>query len=201
MKKLFTLIAFVCITVVGRATDYACQITVSMSGESMDPEDATVTIEEEEGGTYSLSLKNFYLSGLPVGTINLTGVEGTTDDDGVLTLTAEQDITISDGDDIDGVTWIGYAFGTVGVGLDLTVDGTQLSGSLDIDVTLLGYTVTVTISPASDSDSGVTGVASDATKIIKAYYNINGQQIKTPAYGQLYIIQYTDGTAVKRVNK
>lgn len=183
------------------ATDYACWITVSMSStESSDSVAATVTIEEEEGGTYSLSLKNFYLGTLPVGTINLTGVEGTTDEKGVLTLTAQQDITISDGDE-EGVTWTGSHFGTVGVGLNLTVEGSNLSGVLDIDVPSAGYTVTVTISPASDSDSGVTGVLSDATKTVKAYYNINGQQIKTPNYGQLYIIQYTDGTAVKRINK
>lgn len=200
MKKLVTLIALMCLTMVVNATDYACWITVSMdSTESSDSVAATVTIDEEEGGTYSLSLKNFYLSGLPVGTINLTGVEGSTDANGVLTLTAQQDITISDGDETEGVTWIGSVFGTVGVGLNLTVDGTQLSGVLDIDVTLMGYTVTVTISPASES--GIIGVLNDATKTVKAYYNINGQQIKTPAYGQLYIIQYTDGTAVKRINK
>lgn len=152
MKKLLTLVMMMMTAMIGMATDYTCELVVTVNGESTDAQETTVSIEEDESGTYTLTLVNFWLgSDTPVGTIVVEGVEGTTTD-GVLTLTTEQTIQIQDGEDDEVAMWIGPYLGDVPVILEITIDEDgNLSGSLDIDMQeTLGQTIEVTLSSGSD---------------------------------------------------
>lgn len=167
MKKIFTLLTLLCTAMVGMATDYTCELTVTVNGESTDPQETTVSVEEDESGTYTLTLINFWLgSDTPVGTIVVEGVEGTTEDD-VLTLTTEQTIQIQDGEDDEVSTWIGPLLGDVPIVLEITIEDGNLSGSLDIDMQeSLGQTIEVVLSSISDEEE------SDATSSSDAVYQI-----------------------------
>lgn len=57
------------------------------------------------------------------------------------------------------------------------------------------YTINFTV-----DGTGISSVES-SNNVVKAYYNMNGQQIASPAKGQMYITKYADGKAVKSIKK
>ena len=152
MKKLFTLLAFLGTMLTGMATEYTTTIVVTINGESSEGSEAIIEVTEDEDGTYTMVLNDFYLisedSEMAVGNIEVSGVEST-EEDGVISLYTEQSITIQSGTD-ESVTWMGpmicASVGEIPIVLSLTIDGDDLSGQLDIDLsTSLGQVVVVTI--------------------------------------------------------
>lgn len=152
MKKIFTLIALLGTMLTAMAEDYACIIVVTINGESSEGAETTIQVTEDEDGTYTMVLQDFYLtsedSDMPVGNIEVSGVEATVAD-GIINLYTEQSITIQDGTD-ESVTWMGplicASVGEIPIVLSLSIDGNALSGQLDIDLsTALGQVIVVTI--------------------------------------------------------
>ena len=60
MKKIFTLIAAAAVSLAAMETDYTGNITVSINGVG-STQQTTIKVEQNEDGTYKLSINNFNL--------------------------------------------------------------------------------------------------------------------------------------------
>ena len=61
------------------------------------------------------------------------------------------------------------------------------------------YTVNYTIDESVTN--GIDNATTTATKKVIGIYNLNGQQVSQKQPGQVYVIKYADGTAVKELSK
>lgn len=134
MKKIFTFIAALALSVGAFATDYTDSLVVTVNGVSSGQK-ATISLEQNSDGTYNFSLKNFILNAsgqlMPIGNINLDNVEGTTVD-GVTTLNVDRDITIANGDQAGVTYWMGSMLGTVPVRMIAELRGSKLYTVINI---------------------------------------------------------------------
>ena len=137
MKKIFTFIAAAALAMTAFATDYAGKITVSINGEG-GTQETTISIDQNEDGTYKLSINNFALdndgSPMGVGNIVLDNMKGYTIN-GMTTIVADQTITIAEGDDPDMPFWLGPMLGEVPIIMAAQFDGTDANVDIDIDMT------------------------------------------------------------------
>ena len=79
---------------------YTDDLTVTFMGDTSAPQPTTIFVETQADGKYTLSLKNFKFGTMGVGNVVLTDVEGT-DNGGVVNLSAEQTIKITEGQMLD----------------------------------------------------------------------------------------------------
>lgn len=91
------------------------------------PEKNTINLIKETNNSISLELKNFVLSGLPIGNIKVTNLNK----DGN-TYTASQSINILAGDDPQYESWIGPDLGLVNVNVEATVNEDQMVAQISI---------------------------------------------------------------------
>lgn len=140
MKKFFTLIAALVMSVGAFATNYTDTIDVFVYGQHF-PQSATIGLDQNEDGTYNFSLKNFMFSmgaqTMPVGNVNLKNVQGITAN-GTTMLSADQNTRIQDGDDPSVTTWMGSLLPTVPVHLVAEQSGDRLYAVIDINLTGVG---------------------------------------------------------------
>ena len=141
MKKFFTLITMTLISLVAMANDYTDKLTVTVNGVSSE-QMATITVEKEENGLYTFSLKNFCLEStdddgnatrIGVGNIVLSDREGSTAD-GVTTITFDGNITIAEGDDPEIGFWMGPMIGEVPIAMEARFNDEQLYCEIHIDL-------------------------------------------------------------------
>ena len=136
MKKIFTFFASAALAMSAFATDYTGKITVTINNEPTT-QDATITINQNEDGTYVLNIKNFRLTTdgttMDVGNIVLDNMKGYTIN-GTTTVVADQIINIQDGDDPNVPMWYGPLLGNVPIVLAAQFDGTKAKADIDIDM-------------------------------------------------------------------
>lgn len=136
MKKILTFIAAAALAMTAFATDYAGKITVSINGEG-GTQETSINIDQNEDGTYKLSINNFALDSdgsiMGVGNIVLDNMKGYTIN-GTTTVVADQIITIAEGDDPDMPFWLGPMLGEVPIILAAQFDGTNAKADIDIDM-------------------------------------------------------------------
>ncbi len=158
MRKLFTMLVASVMALAGMATTtFTGTLTVTINGE-LASKDVNSKIEvDKDGDFYSLSVNNFMFSGMPIGTIKLTGIEGNTKGY-VTSLYVNQSVTISAGD-AEGVDfWMGPLLGSVPLQMFAYFDSYEnhnnyLSVDIDIDmVASLGQVIKVHFENAFDSD-------------------------------------------------
>ena len=113
MKKLFTLITLFAGTVAAMGTDYTDKLVVNINNTATVPVTTTISVEEQPDGKYSLQLKNFMLTAgknpedvMPVGTINISDVDGTSAGNTTM-LSTSQSIKIENGDTPGIDFWMG----------------------------------------------------------------------------------------------
>ena len=113
MKKFFTLVAFALASLNMMATDYKDNLKIEINGKVASTQQSTISIDPQDNGKYTLSLKNFQMNAaMKIGNIIIKDVDATSN--GVNTmLKTSQDITISKGDGF-GI-WLGPNLGTVPV--------------------------------------------------------------------------------------
>lgn len=125
MKKFFTLCAAACMASSMMATDYNGQLAVILNGQMADTHKTTISINKQDDGNYTLSLKNFSMVSdadtMYVGNVELTGVKAEKNDEGFYEMETTQGIAITAGDD-DSKDWMGPIL-TMGNGgkIDVTV--------------------------------------------------------------------------------
>lgn len=137
MKKIITFIAASALCLSAFATDYAGKITVSINGEG-GTQETTINIVQNEDGTYKLSINNFALDNngslMGVGNIVLDNMKGYTIN-GMTTVVADQDITITEGDDPNMPFWLGPMLGEVPIIMAAQFNDTEAKADIDIDMT------------------------------------------------------------------
>lgn len=181
MNKVFTLMAAAVFSLAAMATDYSGKISVSINGEGTT-QDATISVDQNEDGTYKLSINNFMLDNdgslMGVGNIVLDDMKGYTIN-GVTTIVADQKITIAEGDDPNISFWLGPLLGEVPIIMAAQFDETDAKVDIDIDMSdpdLLGQFINVKFITQEEGSTGIYGdvngdgevTASDVTAI----YNI-----------------------------
>lgn len=78
MKKLFTLLMAATLSLGSYAKDYTNELVVDVTGMGQTKSTSVISVNKQENGKYTFLLKNFSFSGIPIGDINLTDVEGNT---------------------------------------------------------------------------------------------------------------------------
>lgn len=151
MKKLLTFISLALCSLTAFANDYTDKLTVTVNGESMEQQ-ATITITQQSDGKYTFSLNNFCLesvdddgtvSRMGVGNIVLADREGTTQD-GITSISYDDIITITEGDDPSIDFWMGPMIGAVPINMVARFNDTQLYCEIYIDLmSLLGQKIEV----------------------------------------------------------
>lgn len=78
MKKIFTIIALLALTLTAGAKDFTDQLSISLNGGEASTSEATISVEEVEGsdGLYKIILKNFSFQGMKIGDVNIEDVKG-----------------------------------------------------------------------------------------------------------------------------
>ena len=142
MKKLFTSMMLLVCTLAAMAVDYPGTLAVIIDGNVTQPTKTQITLDKQNNGEYTLSLKNFILGDMPVGNIVLKDVVAP-EENGVVTLETEQDILIEEGDLVGIPTWLGPQLGPVPVELKATLNGEILSADIDIPLVSLGQIIKV----------------------------------------------------------
>ena len=148
-------------------TNYTNTLTVCVNNQTTAPQNTTIQLVNELDGSYSFLLKNFMLgtgeSAIPVGNIKLTNLEKNGN-----SYNKQQTITITAGDipTIPVESWFGPNIGPIPVDLAATVDGTNLTANIDINLQdILGQIINVVFAPSLTID-GTTAISS------KGLYNV-----------------------------
>jgi len=149
MKKIFAIIAAACCALSLSATTYTSHIKVVVNGVVSEQDEVPVVVNNNNG-TYDLSLNNFCLTAegvtMPVGNIAVSGVQGV-DEYGYTTIKFKAPITITAGN--DGVhgqdEWIGPMLGEVPIDLTARFTGTALDANIDIELSVMGQTIGVSL--------------------------------------------------------
>ena len=101
MKKFFTMAAIAMAAFTANATDYTDELTVTLNGTPISTSESTISVDQNDNGTYLLQLRNFILSAggstLPIGNIIVDNVQGFESSDGSTVLTTSQVIAITGG--------------------------------------------------------------------------------------------------------
>ncbi len=115
---------------------YTDKLVVTVDGESSDPMDATILLEDLGDGTCNLSLKNFTLvsgeDAISVGNINVTNLT-VTEGDSYKNLVCGQIIQVVPGEPEDE-GWIGPMLGDVPIRLTGKLTDEKLYCTIDIDM-------------------------------------------------------------------
>lgn len=149
MKKVFTIICLALCSLAAMANDYTDKLTVTVNGESMEQQ-ATINITQQSDGKYTLSLNNFCLESedngevtrIGVGNIVLADREGTTED-GITTITYNDNLLITDGDDPSIGFWMGSMLGPVPIEMEARFNDKQLYCEIHINLEILQQVVDV----------------------------------------------------------
>ena len=140
MKKATIFLGALLCAITGWAATYNGTLTVTVNDFTGSQDNIPIVIEQNEDGTYNLSLKNFILvqgeDVIGIGNIELNNVPGTTDEEsGYTEIAVNQDIQISEGDeDIDVPLWMGPNLGDVPIVLQAKFNNDELFVPIDIDM-------------------------------------------------------------------
>lgn len=149
MKKIITLLVVAVNVMMASANDYTDALAVEVNGV-VSSQTATISLDQQSDGTYTLALKNFIMSmggqQMGIGTIEVPNVTAT-DVNGVTTLLADQSVAIKEGDIASpSGTWVGpQMLGIVPVKLMAEKRGEKLYAVINIDMqSTLQQTIQVT---------------------------------------------------------
>ena len=171
MKKVFTFMMSAAVALCAMATQYTGTLTVGVKVEgelNETSQDATIDIDKQDNGSYTLSIKNFKLANgddwIGVGNIVLTDMVPYTIN-GVTTIVANQNIHITDGDDPDIPFWLGPMLDLespdgVPIVLAAQFDETNLKVDIDIDMTAT-IEQFINVKFNTQSGGGSTGIYGD----------------------------------------
>ncbi len=118
------------------AKDYPDKLVVTVNGLSTQ-QNATISVDKNDDGTYNFNLKNFMLKmdggSMGIGNITLNNLKAAKSDKGDVVST-HRDITITAGDDPNISQWMGPLLKTIPLDLKLLVNKEKLYTLIDIDM-------------------------------------------------------------------
>lgn len=152
MKKIFTLATLLLsAALTAGATDYTAPIRVTVGGESVDAGQTTISVDDTNDSEWSLTLRNFTFSGMPVGNISLTGIPVTKC--GTVSTFAQHiaDAAITNGDDADVDSWMGPELGKMPIDIKGRVAKNDIQAVLLINMCHAGLgTIRVEVGERAD---------------------------------------------------
>ena len=161
---------------------YTDQLVIDINGEVMEPQEATITVENENG-TYTLSLNRFALGdgdeAMLIGDIVVTDIT-VTNKDGVKEFETEQNITIAASDDVE--FWMGPNLGELPVKLKGQMTKDKLYCIIELNLEGLGLINVV----FGENITGIENVV--VADGIKAMFDISGRTVKEIKTPGIYII-------------
>ena len=185
MKKILLVFFMAITTVVAMAKTYTDNLVVTIDGESTDPQETTIFVEQNANGTYKLALNNFTLGGMiQVGNIILDGITAT-ESNGIKSFQTTQEIYITAGEGNEE-DWLGPKLGAIPVSLTGKMDTERLYCAIDIDMSeMLGQIINVVFG-AEDAVTSIENIAveNNATAI----YDITGRKVKEITNAGIYIV-------------
>ena len=185
MKKILLVFFMAITTVVAMAKTYTDNLVVTIDGESTDPQETTIFVEQNANGTYKLALNNFTLGGMiQVGNIILDGITAT-ESNGIKSFQTTQEIYITAGEGNEE-DWLGPKLGAIPVSLTGKMDTERLYCAIDIDMSeMLGQIINVVFG-AEDAVTSIENIAveNNATAI----YDITGRKVKEITAAGIYIV-------------
>lgn len=181
----------------GEPMSFTDKMNVTMAGSPVATGlEATITIQEQADGTYTLSLKNFMLGESGVGNITVEGVTSA-EEGGVQTLSvADAAVTITEGD-IEGVDW-SLGQGLAQMGLKANINGEIENGKLNVRIDIPDVSVTVLF--GENYTSGISEVTTGTENGVEAIYDLSGRKLNEMQKG-INIVRKADGTTVKVLKK
>ena len=189
MKKILLTMFMAVATIVAMAqtTNYTDNLVVSVNGESTTQE-TTITVEQNNDGTYTLSLNKFILVDgkdiMPVGNIVLENIEAT-EENGIKSFAVERNIIITAGDEKEG-DWIGPMLGEVPVSLSGKMDAKKLYCTIDIDMSAMLRQV---INVVFGDEKAVTSIENIAVENnATVIYDITGRRVNEITNAGIYIV-------------
>lgn len=147
MKKTLLSLALVLLSSLSMsAKDYPDKLVVTVNGLSTQ-QNATISVDKNDDGTYNFNLKNFMLKAgeqtMSIGNITLNNLKAAKSNKGDV-VTFNDSIKIENGDD-PTITWVGPSLPKIPLKLKLLVNEEKLYTLIDIDMQkTLGQTIHVT---------------------------------------------------------
>ena len=201
MKKTLLSIAFAAFALCGFAqttTTYTDDLTVTINGESTEPQQTEILVTENVDGTFNLSLDNFILymgdDLMPVGNITLNNLMATTEN-GITTFETIQEITIQPGN-LEGSTpdmWMGPLLGNVPVDLKAKLNADKLYCTIDIDMTDTDLKQFINVVFGSDEFNTTPEQGATTTYTDDLTVTINGESTD-PQQTEIFVTENVDGT-------
>lgn len=190
MKKLFTLFTMVLMAVSCFATDYTgdLKVTVPTLG-TKTTKGSVVSVNKQEDGKYTITLKDFKYDSMKLGDIELKDVDATPKD-GVTKLTTEQPVTIK----------ILLSNLTV----DIKLNGEESNGKFKADIKISKVPLYKEVSATFDGTdptykpTGISNLPVNNDNEKEEIFNLQGQCISKAKPGQVVIVK-KGGKAVKVV--
>lgn len=143
MKKLFLTLMALLTTMAVMATQYTGTLTVGINGEDVSSQESTINLTNNSDGSYTLSINNFVMDGLPIGNIVVTAPGVTDTDNGLTSIVTSQTITIAEGDDTSVDEWFGPGLGDVPINMVLAFNEFAMITHIDIYMSELQQNITV----------------------------------------------------------
>lgn len=198
MKKIFTLIAAMAITLTAAATDYTDNLSIEINKEQAgEPAPTTISIDQQSNGKYTIMMKQFSFMGyILVGDVTMTDVEGVDDANGFTNYATTQTATITNGGDIAAM-------------LEGKIDVTLQQGSrskdgkfyavIDLTVPGVGDVHAVFGDNNFDGSSNINAATAGNNDKVAAIYTLGGTQVSTMVRG-INILKMQSGKTVKVMN-
>ena len=167
------------------AIEYTDNLVVTIDGESTEPQETTIFVEQNANGTYKLALNNFVLGGMiQVGNIVLDGINAT-ENNGIKSFQTNQEIFITAGDGNEE-DWLGPMLGAIPVSLTGKMDAEKLYCTIDIDMSeMLEQVINVVFGDENAVTSISNIVVENNANVI---YDITGRKIKEITKAGIYIV-------------
>lgn len=177
MKKVFILAASLVCALASWATEYTGQLNVTVDGNLTQMETA-ITLDQA-GDKYNFSLKNFKLINgeqvIGVGNIELNDLQAA-EAYGIKTITVEQDIMITEGNDPTIDQWLGPVISPIPLKLVAKFNNQVMSVDIDINLVALGQIIKVNFvgnTPAGDVNADGKINVSDVTTLVNMILGVN----------------------------
>ena len=184
MKKILLTMFMAITTVVAMAqtTNYTDNLVVTIDGESTEPQETTITVEQNTDGTYKLALNNFTLGGMiQVGNIVLDGIT-VTENNGIKSFQTNQEIFITAGEGNEE-DWMGPMLGAIPVSITGKMDAEKLYCTIDID---LGEMIVNVVFGEPDAVTSIDNITvENGTSVI---YDLAGRKVNAITTAGIYIV-------------
>ena len=187
MKKTLLTLMFAIATTFAMAqtTTFTDNLVVTIDGESTDPQETTIIVEQNANGTYKLALNNFTLGGMiQVGNIVLDGITAT-EENGIKSFQTSQEIFITAGEGNEE-DWMGPMLGAIPVSLTGKMDTENLYCTIDIDMSeALGQMINVVFGEEDKVTSIEDITVENSANVI---YDLTGRKVDAITTAGIYIV-------------